>query len=98
MLLSNCPDGDFHKMITLTKSSVVPGRLAGEVELIENHFETDHLERLRAEFGKETSLARLGDVALEMRLAPLERQRRRCKPVQEEIVRMNADCPFWMWL
>ena len=39
-----------YKMITLTKASVVPGRLAGDIELIETHYENDHLERLRAEF------------------------------------------------
>ena len=54
-----------YKLITLTKASVVPGRLAGDIELIETHYENDRLERLRAEFREgDSSLARLCDVAM----------------------------------
>lgn len=84
-----------YKMITLTKSSVVPGRLAGEVELIENHFETDHLERLRAEFREgDSSLARLCDVALRNETRSVGEAKEAVQAsAREEIVRMNAGLP-----
>ena len=61
-----------YKMMTLTKASVVPGRLAGEVELVEAHHESDQLERLRVEFREgDSSLARLCDVAMRNEGRPL---------------------------
>ena len=61
-----------YKMITLTKASVIPGRLAGDLELIETHLEEGRLETLQEEFREgESSLARLCDVAVKQRDRPV---------------------------
>ena len=84
-----------YKMVTLTKSSVVPGRLAGDVELVESHGGNDHIERLRAEFREGgSSLARLCDVAVRNeKLSPGEVKEAVQASAREEIVRMNAGLP-----
>ena len=85
-----------YKMITLTKSSVVPGRLAGDIEVIETHYENDHFERLRAEFREgDSSLARLCDVALRHEGRPVGESKEAVQAsAREEIVRMNAGLPI----
>ena len=85
-----------YKMITLTKSSVVPGRLAGDIEVIETHYENDHFERLRAEFREgDSSLARLCDVALRHDGRPVGESKEAVQAsAREEIVRMNAGLPI----
>lgn len=85
-----------YKMITLTKSSVVPGRLAGDIELIETHCENDHIQRLRAEFREgDSSLARLCDVALRHEGRPVGESKEAVQAsAREEIVRMNAGLPI----
>ncbi len=85
-----------YKMMTLTKASVVPGRLAGEVELVEAHHESDQLERLRVEFREgDSSLARLCDVAMRNEGRPLGEAKEAVQAsAREEIVRMNAGLPI----
>ncbi len=81
-----------YKMITLTRASVVPGRLAGDLELIETHLEEGRLETLQGEFREgESSLARLCDVALKHRGRPVgEVQEAVQASAKEEVVRMHA--------
>lgn len=81
-----------YKMITLTKASVIPGRLAGDLELIETHLEEGRLETLQAEFREgESSLARLCDVAMKQRDRPVaEAQEAVQASAKEEVVRMHA--------
>ncbi len=85
-----------YKLLTLTKASVVPGRLAGEVELVETHHESDQLERLRSEFREGgSSLARLCDVAMRNEDRPLREAKEAVQAsAREEIVRMNAGLPI----
>jgi len=85
-----------YKLITLTKASVVPGRLAGDIELIETHYENDRLERLRAEFREgDSSLARLCDVAMKNEDLPIGEAKEAVQAsAREEVVRMNAGLPI----
>ena len=85
-----------YKLLTLTKASVVPGRLAGEVELVGTHHESDQLERLRSEFREGgSSLARLCDVAMRNEDRPLREAKEAVQAsAREEIVRMNAGLPI----
>ena len=81
-----------YKMITLTKASVVPGRLAGDLELIETHLEEGRLETMEEEFREgESSLARLCDVAMKHRERPSsEVQEAVQASAKEEVVRMHT--------
>ena len=81
-----------YKMITLTRSAVLPGRLAGDLELLETHLEDESLEALRGEFREGDSvLARLCDVAVKNEGRPLEETQEAVQSsAKEEVVRMHA--------
>ena len=84
-----------YKMMTLTRSSVLPGRLVGDLELLEAHLDDESLDALRGEFREGDSvLARLCDVAVKNEGRPLaETQEAVQSSAKEEVVRMNAGLP-----
>ncbi len=84
-----------YKMMTLTRSSVLPGRLVGDLELLEAHLDDESLDALREEFREGDSvLARLCDVAVKNEGRPLaETQEAVQSSAKEEVVRMNAGLP-----
>ena len=84
-----------YKMITLTRSAVLPGRLVGDLELLETHLDDDSLESLRGEFREGDSvLARLCDVAVKNEGRSLEETQEAVQSsAKEEVVRMHAGLP-----
>ena len=80
------------KLLTLTKGAVVPGRLAGDVELIETHLAEDRFSTLQSEFREgDSTLARLCEVAMNHADRPAaEAQEAVQASAKEEVVRMHA--------
>lgn len=80
------------KALGLTRSRILPKRLAGEVERIDDHLAAGTLGQLRSEFAKgQNSLARLCSVALKnVGKSQGEVTEAVQSSAREEIVRMNA--------
>ena len=81
-----------YKLLTLTKGAVVPGRLAGDVEIIETHLAEDRLSSLESEFREgDSTLARLCEVAMNHADRPVaEAQEAVQASAREEVVRMHT--------
>lgn len=84
------------KALGLTRSRILPRRLAGEVERIDDHLAAGTMGQLRSEFAREeNSLARLCSVALKNAgKSPGEITEAVQSSAREEIVRMNAGMPI----
>ncbi len=81
-----------YKLLSLTRRAVVPGRLAGDVELIETHLEEGRLSSLEGEFREgDSTLARLCEVAMNHADRPVaEAQDAVQASAKEEVVRMHT--------
>ncbi|MBK1829758.1 MotA/TolQ/ExbB proton channel family protein [Verrucomicrobiaceae bacterium R5-34] len=84
-----------YKIMTLTKSLIIPSKLVSEVEKIEEHLEKGSLNGLQDQFtAGETSLARLCQVALHNAgRTQGEVQEAVQSAAREEIVKMNTGMP-----
>lgn len=84
-----------YKLMTLSKSLIIPSKLVNEVEQIEEHLETDTLDKFAEKFGTgETSLARLCRVAIHNTgRTQGEVQEAVQSAAREEIVKMNTGMP-----
>ena len=84
-----------YKLMTLSKSLIIPAKLVNEVEQIEEHLQNGTLNDLQDEFTDgETSLARLCQVALHNAgRTQGEVQEAVQSAAREEIVKMNTGMP-----
>ncbi len=84
-----------YKVMTLSKSLIIPTRLTNEVEQIDEHLKNSHFEKLQQEFSAgETSLARLCYVAFHnAERNQNEMQEAVQAAAREEIVKMNTGIP-----
>lgn len=84
-----------YKLMTLSKSLIIPSALTEEVEEIEEHLKNENIEGLQKEFqAGETSLARLCQVAFHNAgRTQGEVQEAVQSAAREEIVKMNTGMP-----
>ena len=85
-----------YKLMTLSKSLIIPSALTEEVEEIEEHLKNENIEGLQKEFqAGETSLARLCQVAFHNAgRTQGEVQQAVQSAAREEIVKMNTGMPL----
>ena len=85
-----------YKLLTLTRTRILPDGLAGDVERIESHLENGTVKELQGQIeGGETALARLCGVAFQHAdRTQGEAQEAVQSSAREEIVKMHAGLPI----